>query len=102
MSGGWTPGPWKVGASGHWISAPECGGIGVASAGRAVTIGGGSSYVISNTEAEANARLIAAAPDLLAALEKAQEYFDGYSTRDTVKRAIAAAIAKATGEETNA
>ena len=51
---------------------------------------------------QADARLIAAAPDLLAALEKAQDYFDGYSTKDTVRRAIAAAIAKATGEETNA
>ena len=51
---------------------------------------------------ERRAQLIEAAPDLLAALEKVQDYFDGYSTRDAVKRAIAAAIAKANGEETNA
>lgn len=54
--------------------------------------------------AEATARLIAAAPDMLAALYKAQvSLCDAWSPRDKqALAAINAAIAKATGEETNA
>jgi hypothetical protein len=53
---------------------------------------------------EANARLIAAAPDLLAALQGMIEYFvdyswDDYSDTETLQ-AARAAIAKATGDQT--
>lgn len=46
-------------------------------------------------EAEANARLIAAAPDLLAALREAVEIIEGTGLDATTQRE---AIAKATGE----
>lgn len=47
---------------------------------------------------EANARLIAAAPDLLAALQEAKHMFAGeYPSHPTTER-IFSAIAKATGE----
>ena len=46
-----------------------------------------------NAEREANARLIAAAPDLLAALRAAR----GYVSQPKVLAAILSAIAKATG-----
>ena len=48
-----------------------------------------------NAEREANARLIAAAPDLLAALRAAR----GYVSQPKVLAAILSAIAKATGGE---
>jgi len=62
---------------------------------------------IPRKQVEANARLIAAAPDLLAALEKAAPFIGWASTRgqilagvdaDELCDVIDAAIAKATGE----
>lgn len=47
----------------------------------------------------ANARLIAAAPELLAALEKVQDWLAGCSTIETVRKEVRAAIAKAKGEQ---
>lgn len=60
-----------------------------------------SHEVTHGTECEANARLIAAAPDLLEALREAEAVIDaldmsGYSQRDTLAT-IRAAIAKAEG-----
>lgn len=59
-------------------------------------------------EQEANARLIAAAPDLLAALERIVSWYDGSTTDEMVHReprkdppritAARAAVAKAKGE----
>lgn len=48
--------------------------------------------------ADANARLIAAAPELLEALEKVQDWLAGCSTRETMARMVRDAIAKAKGE----
>ena len=47
---------------------------------------------------DTQARLIAAAPDLLAALEKVQDWLEGCSTIETVRKEVAAALAKAKGE----
>jgi hypothetical protein len=101
MSAQHTPGPWGVNglAAGGRVNFTAPNGQAVP---LAHIVQAGAKPLAACVENLADARLIAAAPDLLAALEKAQEYFDGYSTRDAVKRAIAAAIAKATGEETNA
>lgn len=58
---------------------------------------------ISNVaEYKANARLIAAAPDLLAALQacdEAMEYMSEYDIPITLPEQVKAAIKKATGEE---
>ena len=83
-----TPGPWRLNAGNETlvmgsnqrpIARAECGGI----AG------------IGLAEAEANARLIAAAPDLLAALEEMAAVFGWQSpnANPTVDAAIAAARA---------
>jgi hypothetical protein len=63
-------------------------------------------YTVCNPSpmGEANARLIAAAPDLLAACQGLIEYFidpswDDYSDTETMQ-AARAAIAKATGDQT--
>jgi len=58
----------------------------------------------ATTEAIANARLMAASPELLAALRGMLEYFceagiDDYSDTETVQ-AARAAIARATGDQT--
>jgi hypothetical protein len=91
-----TPGPWAVSKpSGNYIDAPAI---------------KGSIAALTFSATHADARLIAAAPDLLAALQYVldADAYDGALTmgsaalspaiRDKIKRAIA----KATGEETNA
>jgi hypothetical protein len=96
-----TPGPWDVNEpdakGGVWVDAQD--GLTVA------RVGGGVSPV---AEAIANARLIAAAPELLAALGKALESIEGqaellrhcgasYGIGATLAQARAA-IARATGQ----
>ncbi len=63
-----TPGPWRIkqSDSGHWFVVSGGTGNPIAQTLRKVW----------RTEDEANARLIAAAPDLLAALEKLAQYAD--------------------------
>lgn len=56
-------------------------------------------YVISNEEGLANLRLIAAAPELLDALQRATNQLRHDHPNDEVWRQAQAAIAKATGEE---
>lgn len=96
MSGKHTPGPWTVRCSSkgypYQIEAPNGsrgpGGI------TCVTRRAAISFPTS-TEGQANARLIAAAPDLLEALEAA---FEMHVSQHPKWEAIArAAIAKATG-----
>ena len=112
MSAKHTPGPWIVRDNGEgWvcpiIDSPSVGGGYYASIATATQRdphpreGGG----ISTTTARANARLIAAAPDLLAALEKAVEHYGKpggpWSVPSEPGTWIAdacAAIAKAKGE----
>lgn len=77
-----TPGPWKVGhtSSGQYQITPNA---------------------MSAVERCANARLIAAAPELLAALEllvSETSYYDGWKEKIVVKNARAA-LANATGQD---
>lgn len=88
MSGQHTPGPWQV----QKEALPNRVGI-TATNGRFITwtMGGAP-----NSESEANARLIAAAPDLLEALEViCREFANGHPLIQQGR----AAIAKARGEE---
>ena len=72
-----TPGPWEVGTEGSEIGAVYCDN----SLGSRVAIvfGKGQEYTaFSRTEEEANASLIAAAPDLLEALVQAERLYTTY------------------------
>ncbi len=78
-----TPGPWRVGDVGHTVFGPPNGNP--------------SPETIAKVRRVANARLIAAAPEMLAALQFVAECF-----RDTDSRiwdVARAAIAKATGDD---
>lgn len=59
-------------------------------------IEGAEAYLPGDHDAQAH--LIAAAPDMLAALEKVQDWLEGCSTIETVRKEVAAVIAKAKGE----
>lgn len=100
----YTPGPWEV--SGTSITAPPCNNDGTCIA----VIEDDGGYEAPPEQREANARLIAAAPDLLAALKTlllTSEWADetgyvedvGFVNLETVQQQAHAAIAKATGEE---
>jgi len=95
-----TPGPWE-----------QTDGHGPTPHGTAVAQVGGNQYLIASCTAyfgreggQANARLIAAAPELLAALEQAHMALIGYLpahrnvVTDAAIEAARAAIAKATGQ----
>ena len=71
MSAKHSPGPWAQ--AGQRVNGPH--GVLVAWCGEASSIDVAVGfYAVSKTEAEANARLIAAAPDLLAAVRAAHDY----------------------------
>ena len=88
-----TPGPWVAGSKEVRgpldVKIAWCGDNGI--------YGRDGSYVISVEEAEANARLCAAAPDLLDALRAMITPTDP-RTEDEILSQAFAAIAKATGE----
>lgn len=93
MSNGHTPGPWSIDKEERWvIHEPE---------GKSGTLVVPEIY-LDDDEAIANARLIAAAPDLLEALESAQMAIMGYTHQNAVTLAALfkanAAIAKAKGQ----
>lgn len=83
-----TDGPWTVSASDPLDGS------------RVVHIGTASAAVVQYENAEANARLIAAAPELLAALKAVNSEFYpiGDALTDTAKL-VRAAIAKAEGSD---
>ncbi len=83
-----TPGPWHVDA--QYICRAD--GVAIADVWQ--------SMEVSGEDTEANARLIAAAPDLLTALEELLPYVTGSmrSTTDPLVEAARAAIAAARGE----
>ncbi len=74
-----TPGPWKVDGGG--VSSEEAGAI----------------ALVSNKNFEADARLIAAAPDLLAAADAALGWFDDFDQDTGAADMLRAALAKAAG-----
>lgn len=83
-----TPGPWSADAEGCEIFSPSANG-------RVAMVGERSDIEVER----ANARLIAAAPDLLTSLEKMLEVYwqDDGETPPQFILAARAAIAKATG-----
>jgi hypothetical protein len=99
----WTPGPWHV-SSTHLAAAYD---IGAENGANIARVSGPTEN--GAEEFRANARLIAAAPDLYEALKRCVEYFDiRYARRlpgqnddycDNVDR-VNAALAKARGERT--
>lgn len=89
-----TPGP--------WVACPEVGGeeqIGKVGTGPDGWLGVAQVFGDTPDEVSANTALIAAAPDLLAALEACLDYPDHNIGCET-EREARAAIAKATGEKT--
>jgi hypothetical protein len=94
-----TPGPWRY-----------CKENGSPTTGQHMIAGGKPGYLAEVRDCgsgcvEANARLIAAAPDLLAVLQELQEcaeYWSEYDVPLGIVDRINAAIAKATGESANA
>jgi hypothetical protein len=90
MSGTHTPGPWRADCGG---SGNQRGGFSVTAANDGVVICGRMGWPHCADESEANARLIAAAPDLLAACKALVEgEYDA-----PVMPMARAAIAKAEG-----
>ena len=104
MSAKHTPGPWRIKSDPmHFdtLTTVEGGAIGVRKpfgVQMIVQVGGDSDF----QEAEANARLIAAAPELLEALKEiiAAADGDGWNQLDASFATARAAIAKAEGEKT--
>ena len=83
-----TPGPWRVGDAGATVFGPN--------------LGAPSPETIAAVRKKANARLIAAAPELLAALrdtlswlERSQDYCDGFAGAMEAVTNARAVIAKA-------
>ena len=86
-NGAHTPGPWVIDPCWDILGNTDDGN------GMVCQI---TTDAVPRAEAEANARLIAAAPDLLAALQQAEQQLD-YGQIDAAHRIIIAAIARATG-----
>jgi hypothetical protein len=105
MKAGHTPGPWRVGDAGHTVFGPP---NGAPAPERVATIHGGTADMAAVTRAfimKDNARLIAAAPELLEELKaEHSEYIrrraedDGYPHK-IEGCTVCALIAKAEGRE---
>lgn len=100
-----TPGPWKVSQPSYWIDAPNCcdrGPMHVADArgwGHLTGKGHGAhgmEHKAAIAIQEANARLIAAAPELLDACKFAFAAMTTEGGRERARDVLVAAIAKAT------
>lgn len=100
MSTKFTPGPWTEDISRSCVVGPL--GVTVAHCGQAMTSCADGSYWIRAEESSANAHLIAAAPELYAALQACcEEAFDTETTTARmveIRRTARAALAKARGE----
>ena len=89
MSAAYTPGPWAAKPS---MLRAVC----ITSASGPVATTSSASYVSREINI-ANARLIAAAPELLAALQAVADYWTGGDVPPDIDAAMRAAISKATG-----
>ena len=93
---GHTPGPWTYGVPSPganfsiYSTKMSIGRLGIASNSKRAA------------EGEANARLIAAAPDLLAALKMVQRSTEWPTMESETQDAVSAAISRATGEDSPA
>lgn len=95
MSTNHTPGPWRIHPFGHYDVAAHQPGFGEMIV---ANCGGANSNVMDLGEIKkANARLIAAAPDLLAALKDVVGWIETSSEGEQATRIALAAIAKAEG-----
>ena len=102
-----TEGPWILPHFADNSSSCECeailsdgyiGSIALVSVSNGKDISDGGNDCPPLEEAQANARLIAAASELLEALEKAEEWLQGWASAEHELGIIQAAIAKAKGE----
>jgi len=82
-----TPGPWRIDIEETWPADAPC---------FITAYSGGPLCMVDNRE---DARLIAAAPELLEALEVVEPVIDAMTASVEPGRMIRAAIAKARGEE---
>ena len=96
-----TPGPWQIK---HRVNIIGSTGRSVASAGGYTTNTDNGEHILEN---EANARLIAAAPDLLEACKEAEDWLEEHGGDQNcdpglrgLLRQVRSAIDKATGKET--
>lgn len=90
MASAHTPGPWvQNSANAEEIIAPDDVQV--------IARIPGAKTGLYNRAAPANARLIAAAPDLLEALRAAEDWLDGWVSAEPQLAMIRAAIAKAEG-----
>ena len=80
-----TPGPWRIGDAGFTVFGPPKPGA--------------LPETIAPVKNRANARLIAAAPELLAALEAVADYWAGGDVPEALDTQMRAAIIKATGAQ---
>ena len=91
----YTPGPWTTSHENLGHFKLEAGNVAI--------IDGCGCCDSPWLSSEADARLIAAAPDLLEALTEMEEHFRGYQDDDGFSKAmfkqVRAALAKATGEQ---
>ncbi len=103
-----TPGPWSAQRAKYPVDGEfdYCIGAMVNGQTKCIAEAFGRVSVDGRPNAEANARLIAAAPDLLAALASAESFISGFEGDeiqegvDELLAAVRAAIAKATKETT--
>lgn len=93
-----TPGPWQI----H-NNVGRKGGLGIVADGAPCVIACMSNVKAWPVEAEANARLIAAAPDLLEACRMAYRFYRQFNrlsnNEDEIFQAVKQAIRKATGDQ---
>jgi hypothetical protein len=95
-----TPGPWSVHGDSHTLIGADDGKMMLASAFHKHAV---CEWQRTQAEAQANARLIAAAPELLAALQLAWKYYNDPTYQDDLTEIafaddVVAALEKATGE----
>jgi hypothetical protein len=102
MSASFTPGPWAYVDATKEASmqfSPSCVIRGDGKQIAAFSWNDNSPHFPTKDESQANARLIAAAPDLLEALQLADATLRGaHMNRNVVERKVSAALAKAEGE----
>ena len=89
-----TPGPWEIGRS---YSTTHATPVRAKGENLAWVCGLDSPLKFSEAETRANARLISAAPDLLAALEAVADYWQGGDVPADIDTAMRAALKKAKG-----